>query len=93
MPGVKIKVRWPKGQVRVGPSHRQGWSGVGEYFEYIDSADPDDHYRPWLEENIGRQGWDWDWLMTDNDVANNQLTIKIRQKYQEHAIILALKWS
>ena len=25
------------------------------------SSDPNDHYRPWLEKNIGRQGWDWQW--------------------------------
>ena len=23
------------------------------------SADPNDHYRPWLQEHVGRQGWDW----------------------------------
>ena len=31
MPGVVINVQWPKGLVRVGPSHRDGWSGYGEY--------------------------------------------------------------
>ncbi len=93
MPGVVINVKWPKGQVRVGPSHRQGWSGVGPEFEYVESADPNDHYRPWMEQHVGRQGWDWNWGMANNDVSENRLTIKIRRKYQDCAIIAKLQWS
>jgi hypothetical protein len=93
MPGVVINVAWPKGPVKVGPSHREGWSGVGEYFEYVDSADPNDHYRPWMEEHVGQQGWDWNWGMANRDASDNRLTIKIRRKHQEHAIIAKLMWS
>jgi hypothetical protein len=93
MPGVVINVKWPKGQIKVGPSHRDGWSGVGPEFEYVDSADPNDHYRPWMEEHVGRQGWDWNWGMADRDATDNRLTIKIRQKYKECAIIAKLQWS
>jgi hypothetical protein len=93
MPGVIINVAWPKGPVKVGPSHRDGWSGIGEYFEYVDSADPNDHYRPWMEQHVGRQGWDWNWGMSDNDVTENRLTIKIRQKYAKYATIAAIRWS
>ena len=93
MPGVVINVRWPTGKIKVGPSHRDGWAGVGEYFEYVDSADPNDHYRPWMEEHVGKQGWDWQWGMANNDVSANCLTIKIRQKYAKHATIAALMWS
>lgn len=93
MPGVVINVKWPKGQIKVGPSHRDGWSGVGPEFEYVDSADPNDHYRPWLEQHVGRQGWDWDWGMADYDATLNRLTIKIRQKYAGHATIATLKWA
>jgi hypothetical protein len=93
MPGVVINVKWPKGQVRVGPSHRQGWSGVGPEFEYVESADPNDHYRPWMEKNVGQQGWDWNWGVANNDVSENRLTIKIRRKYQDYAIIAKLQWS
>ncbi len=91
MPGVTVTVRWPSGLVRVGPSHRLGWAGVGEYFEYVDSADPNDHYRPYLEQYIGRQGWDWDWRI--DDLANNTLTIRLRRRHQRHASVLALKWA
>jgi len=93
MPGVVISVKWPKGPVKVGPSHRLGWNGIGDYFEYVESADPNDHYRPWLEEHVGKQGWDWNWGMVDNNVAENRLTIKIRQKHAKYATIAAIRWS
>jgi len=93
MPGVTINVAWPKGKVRVGPSHRDGWSGYGPEFEYVDSADPNDFYRPWLEEHVGKQGWDWNWGMADTDATKNRLTIKIRRKHEKYATIAALKWS
>ena len=93
MPGVTINVKWPKGEIKVGPSHRLGWIGIGDYFEYVDSADPNDHYRPWLEEHVGKQGWDWNWGMADTDATENRLTIKIRQKHARYATIAALRWS
>ena len=93
MPGVVINVKWPTGQIRVGPSHRDGWSGYGPEFEYVESADPNDHYRPWMEQHVGKQGRDWNWGMAGNDVAENRLTIKIRRKYQDCAIIAKLQWS
>jgi hypothetical protein len=93
MPGVVVNVRWPKGQVRVGPSHSLGWNGIGDYFEYIESADPNDHYRPWMEQHVGRQGWDWDWGMANMDTTENRLTIKIRRKHAKYATIAAMRWS
>lgn len=93
MPGVVINVKWPKGQIKVGPSHRDGWSGYGPEFEYVDSADPNDHYRPWMEANVGRQGWDWNWGMANNDVSANRLTIKFQKKHKEAAMIAKLQWS
>jgi hypothetical protein len=93
MPGAVINVAWPKGQVKVGPSHRDGYSGYGPEFEYVDSADPNDHYRPWLEEHVGKQGWDWNWGMADQDATANRLTIKIRRKHAKYATIAALRWS
>jgi hypothetical protein len=93
MPGVVVNVRWPKGQVKVGTSHRDGYSGYGPEFEYVDSADPNDHYRPWLEKNVGKQGWDWNWGMADRDVTDNRLTIKVRQRHAKYATLAAIKWS
>ena len=87
MPGVIINVAWPKGPI------------VKEFIDQYKtdeqwlSADPNDHYRPWLEEHVGKQGWDWNWGMADRDATENRLTIKIRQKYAKYATIAALRWS
>lgn len=86
MPGVVINVKWPSGEIRIRQEKSDTW-------DYIRSADPNDHYRPWMEANIGRQGWDWDWGMANTDVSDNRLTIKIRQKYAEYATIAVMKWS
>lgn len=59
--GVKVTVPWPVGHIEIGPDHRQWDDTMGAVKQSVLSADPNDHYRPWLEENIGRQGWDWDW--------------------------------
>ena len=93
MPGVVINVAWPKGEIKVGPSHRDGWSGIGPEYEYVESADPNDHYRPWMEEHVGKQGWDWNWGMANNNAAENRLTIKIRRNHQEFAMIAKLQWA
>lgn len=93
MPGTVITVAWPKGQVKVGPSHRDGYSGYGPEFEYVESADPNDHYRSWLEANVGKQGWDWNWGLTGNDVTENMLTIKFRKSKEQYATLATILWS
>jgi hypothetical protein len=57
------------------------------------AADPNEHYRPWLEENVGKQGWDWDWGLYDEDVKRNTLTIKIRKKHAKFVIIAVMMWT
>jgi hypothetical protein len=86
MPGTIIKVRWPVGPVEI-------WHDDGGYEWYEESADPNDHYRPWMEEKVGKQGWDWDWSMTDNDIADNCLTVKFRKGKEQYAILAAVRWS
>ena len=93
MPGVVINVKWPKGPIKVGPSHRLGWNGIGDYFEYVESADPNDHYRPWMEEHVGKQGIHWNWGMADRDATDNRLTIKIIKSKAKYASYFAIKWS
>lgn len=56
------------------------------------SSDPNDVYRQWLERNVGRQGWDWDWMLVDNDVADNLLTIKFRRGRHRYMAAALLKW-
>ena len=86
MPGVVINVKWPKGWVVL--HEAPDGSCVS-----TESADPNDHYRPWMEQHVGRQGWDWNWGMSGNDASKNRLTIKIRQKHAKCATIAALRWS
>lgn len=78
MPGVEVVVKWPRGSLVVDN-------------ELIPSADPNDHYRPFLEKHLGWQGWDWDWRI--DNVANDTLRIKIRRRHKELATMLALKWA
>lgn len=93
VPGEIINVRWPVGDVEINESMPQWDWTIGPSRYVVVSADPNDHYRPYLEKHVGRQGWDWNWGMANNDVAANRLTIKIRRKYRDHATILALKWT
>jgi hypothetical protein len=87
MPGVIINVQWPNGPIF------KDFMDQYRTDKQLLSADPNDHYRPWLEKNVGRQGWDWNWGVAGTDASENRLTIKIRQKYQDRATIAALKWS
>ena len=86
VPGVVINVKWPKGWVVL--HNDPDGSCVS-----IESADPNDHYRPWMEKHVGRQGWDWNWGLADRDATDNRLTIKIRRKYQDCAILAKLQWA
>lgn len=56
-------------------------------------ADPNEHYRPWIEKHIGKQGWHWDWTMEDNDAADNLLTLKVCKSKSKYATLAALQWS
>lgn len=93
MPGVVINVRWPTGPVVIDQTmYPLPWIDCA-YQYTVESTDPNDHYRPWLEKHVGRQKWDWDWGMANNDVTANRLTIKIRRKRAEYATIAAMRWS
>ncbi len=94
LPTVEFKVRWPVGNIVVNDQDPR-WVDLGGAV-WVDlgiSADPNDHYRPWLEKHIGKQGWAWDWNMIENDVAANQLTLKVRQDKAEYAIIAVMRWA
>lgn len=94
VPGEVIKVSWPTGNIVVNDEDPR-WQDMGGAV-WVDlgfSADPNDHYRWELEKNVGRQGWDWNWGMVDNDFTDNKLTIKIRKKHAHWASYFAIKWS
>ena len=93
MPGVVINVKWPAGNITVDESDPRWVDLGGAVWVSIDSADPNDHYRPWMEKHIGKQGWDWNWGLANMDATENRLTIKIRQKHAKYATIAAMRWS
>ena len=93
MPGVIVNVKWPMGLAAIDESMPQWDWTIGPSRYFVESADPNDHYRPWMEQHVGRQGWDWDWCMMNNDVACNRLTIKFRHGKENFASIVSLKWA
>jgi hypothetical protein len=93
MPGVVVNVKWPVGLAEINESMPQWDWTIGPSRYFVESADPNEHYRPYMEKYIGKQGWDWNWGVANDDVAANRLTIKIRQKHAKYATILALRWS
>lgn len=94
MPGVTISVKWPVGKVFVVDNSDSRWDWtLGASHQLFESADPNDHYRPFLEENVGKQRWDWNWALRDNNVAENRLTIKVRTKHAQWATIVGLQWA
>lgn len=50
--------------------------------------EPNSHYRPWLEENVGEQGIDWDWRIAS--VSGDSLAIDFVDL--EKAVLFELKW-
>ena len=81
MPGIEVVLLWPDGKVKIRNE------------DCVLSADPNDHYRPWLEENVGKQGWDWDWKVHgDYTAGSSQLLLKIRRSKAQFATMAALKW-
>lgn len=101
MPGVSIIVDWPVGKVIIDDTMSQyDWSMSAQSY-VVDSADPNDHFRPWLERNVGRQGWDWDWRISPKHTMyipsapqeiNDSLEIKFRKGKEIYASIAKLQW-
>ena len=92
MPGEIVSVKWPSGTIVVGMNDPR-WFDCGARWVEIPSADPSDHYQPYLEENVGRKGWDWDWSIIGSDILDNRLSIKIRRAKSCYASVIAMMWS
>lgn len=94
MPGIIVNVRWPSGNIVVNHDDPR-WVDLGGAV-WVDlgfSADPNDHYRWYLEKYVGRQKWDWDWGMANYDTTNDRLTIKIRRSKAKYATMIGIMWS
>lgn len=92
MPGTTINVEWPT-----------GWTEADHLGNQTFSADPNDHFRPWLEKNVGKQGWDWDWRLGPITgaqgrpggpivLAGDYLAIKFRKGKTKYATMFAMRW-
>lgn len=92
VPGVVIRVKWPRGSIVIDHDDPR-WYDVGARRVEIESADPNDHYRPTMERLVGRQKWHWDWGFVGNDVNENCLTIKILRSKAKYATMLTLLWT
>lgn len=57
-----------------------------------ESADPNDHYRAWLEENVGKQGRDWQWDCVYTGDSAFELLIVLSRAKKHHASMIALRW-
>ena len=91
--GPTITVKWPVGWVvlHVFPDGSQ---------TSAESADPNDHYRPWMEKNVGRQNRDWMWKIGPNAAAtgfgttgHDTLLIKFSQKKAGLSTMAMLLWA
>ena len=74
----ELVVPWPHGVIPV-------YSFTVAPVIYEESADPNDHYRSWLEHNVGKQGRAWNWRAMP---ATNELMIKFR--HRKDAVFFAL---
>jgi hypothetical protein len=91
VPGTVIDIKWPSGNIVVDHNDPR-WVDMGAVWVDLGfSTNPNDHCRWYLEKHVGRQGRDWQWGMSKHNI--DHITIKVRQKYQNHAIIMALMWS
>lgn len=86
-------MRWPQGLVEITEDHPLWDWTIGPSRYLVESADPNDHYRPQLEHCVGRQGWHWQWGMADRDAIDNRLTIKIVRSRAQWASYFAMKWA
>ena len=74
----EIKVKWPT-----------GWTPTDHLGVSRNSSDPNEWYRDWLEHQVGRQGWDWEWRV---ETIEDQDYVKLKFRKEEHAVLFALKW-
>jgi hypothetical protein len=52
------------------------------------AEEPNEHYRPWLEQHVGKQGIDWNWDLNINIIDLMDIGFASR----EHATLFELTW-
>lgn len=53
----------------------------------LKDRDPNEIYRDWLENNVGKQGLHWDW-----DLTSDLDLLQINFREAEHAVLFELTW-
>lgn len=94
--GERVILDWPELKKFVVDSHDRLWIDCGgaEKVE-IHSDDPNQHYRPFLEKNVGVQNKDWMWkhIGGPKDYSRDQkLEIRFRKNKAKWATMLRLQW-
>lgn len=88
MTGYELLLPWP-----------YGWIYLSQYT--VRESTPDDAYKPWFDEHVGRQGIDWEWFVHPRHSAyilnvptdvNNAALIKIRKGKAAAATLAKLAW-
>ena len=96
MPGEIVTVKWPSGELEITPDHPLWDWSIGPDSYRVNSADPNEWYRPWLEKHVGRQGWDWNWRIAPVALGcyspGDRLVIKLRKKKAHFASMISLMW-
>ena len=94
--GGEVSVKWPSGECEITPDHLLWDWGVDPNSHTIHSADPNDHYRPWLEANVGKQGRDWDWKIAPYKEGfyspGDHVLIRVRKSKSHTLSAMALMW-
>ena len=87
MPGVYIHMPWPVGPVNVKNPCGEIYLDPGPF-----SADPNDHWRDWLEREVGKQGSAWDWAVGSIGVGSvDKDTVLIKFRFDKGNAATAFK--
>ena len=85
---INIRYRLTESIIVVWPN---GWTEPDCLGNSIQSSDPNDHLRPYLEKNIGHQIIDWDWhpIVMFGD---SYVKIHLNKKYARHITHMTMIW-
>jgi hypothetical protein len=101
IPGTTITIPWPKKEWITLPGQCRSCQIQNPCAH---TNDPNDHYRPYLEKHVGKQGWDWDWRIQvgnsmwtpgyeDQDIQSDKVVIKFRKGKEKWASITTIMWT
>jgi len=97
MTGVRVAVAWPKNIKDLCQPTYRSLKEDNVIHAIVPTDELDETYRPWLEQQAGYKGIDWDWeLVTEKDSGDQligRLYLKFRKGKEKIATMVVLKWS